>query len=555
MAEDMVITEYRPWRDLFRVHPAAAAVPAASAGEFAALKADIAHSGLRVPVEFLVQADSLDPASWALMDGRTRLDALHELGFRFAFGARGPLMQSGSGKAVRLNYNMEFESKLSGTALERVISLNVLRRHLNREQKAQMTGLLLAETPENSDREIARIMGISPTTVGTIRARLEALGELLHQDVTLGADSKWRTTERKTPKRKSGRAARPDEPASGKKRTEREELSRAADRNAQVQERLEDTIGDIEQLTGRSRNFDLSPGLVDESAENFIALYTMPAAARFVRALQQRLPQAGAPAAAPTGEALPPALYRRLLDAYHTLKPGTQEALTVPPEGPYPYWLLLLAAVGYDNAIEVAKCGLMETEMADPAVRDEHFGEVLKIVVDYWDDDDLLKDRIDEIRAEWDEDEAEDELTDDEAEALAKIGEQHAAGTMWVGPKWRKANGISEELVTGLVNMGKLMRGAHNSVQRVDDGSADEEETEAEEETVEQRENASRIVDLARLNPEWTPLGLARKLHLDEHTVRAALRDAGIRPEHQGKGWGGTSRTSIAAMMRRAKLR
>jgi hypothetical protein len=276
--------------------------------------------------------------------------------------------------------------------------------------------------------------------------------------------------------------------------------------------------------------------------------------------LRQRLPEAGAPAAgapaaAPTGEALPPAL-RRLLDAYHTLKPGTQAAMTVPPKGPYPYWLLLLAAVGYDDAIEIAKCGLVETDMADPALRDHHFGEVLRIVVDYYDDDDLLKDRIDEIRAEWDEDE--NELTDDEAQALAEIGEQHAKGIMLVGPKWRRQHGIDEAMVDSLVRKRKLRRGPHQSVQRVNDGTADgaadeagdKEAEEAEEEAVEQRENAIRIVDLARLNPEWTPLGLARKLHLDERTVRAALQDAGIRPIHQGKGWGGTSRTSLAAMSR-----
>jgi hypothetical protein len=202
MADDMV-TEYRAWRELFRVHPAAERVPLASRGESDAIKSDIEHSGLKVPIEFLVDGDSTDPVNWAVLDGRTRLDCLHELGFRFAFGARGPLMQSANGKAVKLNYNMEYAHKLIGTPLENVISFNVMRRHLNREQKAAMTSLLLKETPENSDREIARLMGISPTTVGTVRARLEALGELLHQDMTLGADQKWRTTERRTPERKT----------------------------------------------------------------------------------------------------------------------------------------------------------------------------------------------------------------------------------------------------------------------------------------------------------------------------------------------------------------
>jgi hypothetical protein len=88
------------------------------------------------------------------------------------------------------------------------------------------------------------------------------------------------------------------EPGDGKQRpdperrarTASEELNRAADRNEQAQERLEGTISDMEQITGRSRNFAMDPELIDESAENFIAIYTLPSAVRFVRALLQRFP-------------------------------------------------------------------------------------------------------------------------------------------------------------------------------------------------------------------------------------------------------------------------
>jgi hypothetical protein len=79
-----------------------------------------------------------------------------------------------------------------------VISLNVVRRHLNTKQKRQLTAELLKETPEYSDREIARLIGIDNKTVASVRRHLEELGELFRQDETLGADGKWRTTERKS---------------------------------------------------------------------------------------------------------------------------------------------------------------------------------------------------------------------------------------------------------------------------------------------------------------------------------------------------------------------
>jgi hypothetical protein len=48
--------------------------------------------------------------------------------------------------------------------------------------------------PERSDRETARLVGVDNKTVGTVRAHLEALGELMHLDETVGRDGRARTT-------------------------------------------------------------------------------------------------------------------------------------------------------------------------------------------------------------------------------------------------------------------------------------------------------------------------------------------------------------------------
>src|SRR5919198_5923596 len=55
-----------------RPHPQASEVPALSAGEYEALKADLAQRGLQVPLEIT--------AAGVVLDGHARLRAAHELG-------------------------------------------------------------------------------------------------------------------------------------------------------------------------------------------------------------------------------------------------------------------------------------------------------------------------------------------------------------------------------------------------------------------------------------------------------------------------------------------
>jgi hypothetical protein len=76
------LPEFRPWRELFPVHPIAELFPMMDADQLAELSKDIVANGLHTlaPVELL----SDDAGGLVLIDGRARLDALAAAGYRFA---------------------------------------------------------------------------------------------------------------------------------------------------------------------------------------------------------------------------------------------------------------------------------------------------------------------------------------------------------------------------------------------------------------------------------------------------------------------------------------
>jgi hypothetical protein len=71
-----------------------------------------------------------------------------------------------------------------------VISKNIHRRHLTVEQKRELIAKLIKAQPEKSDRQVATIAKVSPTTVGTVRAKLEKTGDVSKLDTRL--DTKGR---------------------------------------------------------------------------------------------------------------------------------------------------------------------------------------------------------------------------------------------------------------------------------------------------------------------------------------------------------------------------
>jgi len=86
-----------------------------------------------------------------------------------------------------------------------VISANIHRRHLTAEQKRELIATVIKATPDKSDRQIAETVKASPTTVGTVRAEIEATGDVSRLDTR--TDSRGR----QQPARKSRPPPVPEE--------------------------------------------------------------------------------------------------------------------------------------------------------------------------------------------------------------------------------------------------------------------------------------------------------------------------------------------------------
>src|SRR5262249_58582358 len=89
-----------------------------------------------------------------------------------------------------------------------VISANLHRRHLSAEQRRELIAKLIKATPEKSDRQIAGTVKASPTTVGTVRAEMEAKGEVSKLDTRTDAKGINQPAS-KSRKAKRRRAAEP----------------------------------------------------------------------------------------------------------------------------------------------------------------------------------------------------------------------------------------------------------------------------------------------------------------------------------------------------------
>jgi hypothetical protein len=141
-----------------KVHPAAALFPMMSDAELDELAKDIAANGLQHPIVYLGNE---------LLDGRNRAAAI----------ARIPDEKRRAELIERL-HTKDFEITNIGDPIAYVISANLHRRHLTAEKKREVIAALLTAEPEKSDRAIAKEVNVSPTTVGTVRGRLEQAGDV-----------------------------------------------------------------------------------------------------------------------------------------------------------------------------------------------------------------------------------------------------------------------------------------------------------------------------------------------------------------------------------------
>jgi predicted transcriptional regulator len=120
-------------------------MPEMSPEEYEALKEDIAERGVMIPIEF----DEDDN----VLDGHHRLKICDELGI------------NDYPKIIRKN--MSEAEKWTHAR-----KLNMARRHLTREQRRELILSQIQDTPEFSDRQIAKILGVSNSTVSLARREL-----------------------------------------------------------------------------------------------------------------------------------------------------------------------------------------------------------------------------------------------------------------------------------------------------------------------------------------------------------------------------------------------
>ena len=153
-------------RDDKRFHPVADIFPLMVGTEFFDLAKDIENYGLIEPI-------ALHPDG-SILDGRNRYRACIKAGVD-------PIFQTWN---------------LPGSEIEFVISRNVHRRHLTRDQKRQVIAALLKLAPERSNRQIAKDAKVDHKTVGAERAELEATGEIPQINKTTGTDGKARPAKK-----------------------------------------------------------------------------------------------------------------------------------------------------------------------------------------------------------------------------------------------------------------------------------------------------------------------------------------------------------------------
>jgi ParB-like chromosome segregation protein Spo0J len=158
-----------------KFHPFADIFPLMEDAEFDELVADIKANGLR---EEIMLYEGM------ILDGRNRYRACLAAGWEEA-----TILDS--------SHARHFDTEIDGDPAAYVISANIHRRHLTAEQKRELIAKLLKAAPEKSDRQIAKIVKVSPTTVGTKRAKMEKAGDVSKLDTRRDAKGRKQPARRK----------------------------------------------------------------------------------------------------------------------------------------------------------------------------------------------------------------------------------------------------------------------------------------------------------------------------------------------------------------------
>jgi ParB-like chromosome segregation protein Spo0J len=139
--------------------------------QFVALKDNIALNGVLVPI--IVDSDG---PKRKIIDGNYRKAIADELGYDCP-------------EIVQPNLE-EDEKRILARAL------NLARRQLTQEQKRHLIADQLEESPDRSNRWIAKQLGVHHSTVAAVRAELESTGQIIQLERTTGLDGRVRSTTR-----------------------------------------------------------------------------------------------------------------------------------------------------------------------------------------------------------------------------------------------------------------------------------------------------------------------------------------------------------------------
>ena len=131
--------------------------------DFAALEADIVERGILVAIEF--------DENGKVLDGHHRLAICDKHGI------------TDYPRIVREGWTEEQKRTHSRR-------MNLARRQLTRQQKRKLIEDKLKETPTESNRKIAKLLGVAHKTVASARARLVSGGEIPHVSSVSGDDGK-----------------------------------------------------------------------------------------------------------------------------------------------------------------------------------------------------------------------------------------------------------------------------------------------------------------------------------------------------------------------------
>ena len=133
----------------YETHPLANLLPLMDEDQFDGLVGSIRREGLLEPIVLYESR---------VLDGRNRYRAAKEAGYKFS-----------DRDFVQLNAGVNPK--------EFVYSANIQRRHLNRDQKQDLILRFLKQSPEASNRAIAKLVGVDDKTVGAARDKLAKIAE------------------------------------------------------------------------------------------------------------------------------------------------------------------------------------------------------------------------------------------------------------------------------------------------------------------------------------------------------------------------------------------